>query len=256
MTETNVLLRQLLPGNAVGLGRLVLNPRFPEQDFFQADGAIMDSSDVLTQELHDFKHTFEGNKDVGFKSYLSKILSASRDKRTGSKISLSTATCTTQYLQNSESYLDRLCDLSTCQFWLERAIRRSQNVYLVTGIKTIVEASLRDETTSGATIQASVEAPLTMVAAAAGVPLPIDGLLDQIFAVQYRKLCFGWFSRKKIDDARLEEGNKWRMYIGGRGEEEQAEQDVSVGLDDDLGELDHSTGNSGIGYICNEKYIY
>ncbi|KAB2569981.1 hypothetical protein DBV05_g11365 [Lasiodiplodia theobromae] len=281
MAGTNILLSHLLPGNAVELGRLVLSVHYPEQDFYQSppDSTALDPTNILTQHLHDFQQTLEQTASTGFKAYLSTLLSGGRSTSTGTKISLATASCTTRQLLNSSAHLDRLCATRPARFWLERALRRAQDVFLVTGIKTVVDAAVTDEASRGAELQGKVQAPLSMAAAGAGVPLPIDGMLDvgveasrarteansasftapgeQIFAVQYRKLRFARFKRKEVDDARLEEGNRWKMYLGGRGEEEdEDEQIVGVEVGEELEESDLGRAQYEDVEVGGEKFMY
>lgn len=251
---TNLLLKHLLPGKAVELGRLVLSPEYPEQDYFQPTEPSVGPQDILTQSLDHFEQTLGQANESGLKAYISKLLSGGHKAQSKSKMHIVSATCTTRQLQNSGLYLDQLCASRPGQFWLERAIRRDQDVFLVTGIKTVLDASIQDETCGGSDLDAKVRAPISDAATAGGVPIPIDGMLDvgveaewattqasntsftapgeQIFAVQYRKLRFARFSSCKVEDARLEKGDAWRMYLGGRGEEEDAEQVVSVAADD------------------------
>jgi hypothetical protein len=253
MPATNIVLNHLLPSHAVELGRLVSNMQSPEQDFFQSTEITLSPSDISVQQLRDFEQLIEESKSFDFSNNLSTIFSAGRGTHRTSKVSIASAVFTTRQLQNSSSHLEKLCASRPARFWLERAIRRSQNVYLVTSIQTVVDARVQDEASRGTSFQVKAEAPLTLAAAGAGFPLPVDGMLDvggqaghakthangvtftapdeQVFAVQYRKLRINRFSSRKVDGARLEQGNRWKMYIGGKGNDEEIEEDISIELE-------------------------
>ncbi|KAK7532166.1 uncharacterized protein J3D65DRAFT_670793 [Phyllosticta citribraziliensis] len=278
MAGATILLSHLLPAEAVELGRLVIHLEYPEQEFFQSEDASLSPAGILTQRLDNFQQTLEQSTHSGVESYLSNLLSGARNKQRASRINLSSAACITRQLQNSSQYLERLCATRLGQFWLERAIRTSQDVFLVTGIKTVFDASVENEASHSSGLEAKVQAPLTMAATATGVPVPIDGMLDigaranrskmqsnstsftapgeQIFAVQYRKLRFARFSTRKVENARLEGGNRWKMYLGGRGDEdEDSEEIVSVevdaGLEDGFDSTLYESGTFG-----GESFIY
>jgi hypothetical protein len=83
------------------------------------------------------------------------------------------------------------------------------------------------------------------------VPIPLDSGLDisgsvslakesneevgytaigeQVFAVQYRKIHFSWFTTQKVDKAYLEKGNRWKSYLTVRAG--QADGDANDGVD-------------------------
>jgi len=109
-------------------------------------------------------------------------------------------------------------------------------------------------------LEGSVTVPAAVVAAAAGapIPIPLDFGLDvgasvslattagekmaftapgeQVFAVQYRKIRFAWFSSRYVDKAYLEEGNRWKIYIMTRGESEEGVNDgIDMEVDEPVG---------------------
>lgn len=49
---------------------------------------------------------------------------------------------------------------------------------------------------------------------------------EQIYAVQYRKLKFKWFSSRSIESSFLEPNNRWKICSEVRGDEEEGEDDV------------------------------
>ena len=123
---------------------------------------------------------------------------------------------------------------------------------MVVGIQTLLDAELyeRDIKERGRGID--VLAPVgAAVSGAVGVYLPGAEILDvgggrprqserkthanffapgeQVYAVQYRKIEFSWFFSKKLETARLEKGNRWKVYwlrSAAVDDDEHGEEDV------------------------------
>ena len=49
---------------------------------------------------------------------------------------------------------------------------------------------------------------------------------EQVYAVQYRKVQFQWFSSRTVDNAELEKGCRWKVYTNYRSVSEDTENDV------------------------------
>jgi hypothetical protein len=95
--------------------------------------------------------------------------------------------------------------------------------------------------------------PAAVITSAAGVPAPIPlvsgldisssislvkssnegvgytAIGEQVFAVQYRKIHFSWFTTQKVDKAYLEKGNRWISYLAVRAG--QPEGNANDGVD-------------------------
>ncbi|KAK8200564.1 uncharacterized protein BKA78DRAFT_25865 [Phyllosticta capitalensis] len=258
MSEPLLLLNVLLPITEIQLGRLVINTHWPNQDFFQADeGLALD--DVQTQRLENFSYSVESKDSSKFNGMLSSLLSGARDSGDGSSISLSSSVCITRQLQNSGQLFERICASRKTRAWLESAIRRRKSVYLVTAFKTVADAEISKGKSRTSSLEGQVKLPATLAATANGIPLP-DGILDvgagasttkerseqssflakgeQVFAVQYRKVRISWFKRRQVDDAYLEPGNRWKMYLGGRGDDDEEDSIVEAELAGGISEGD------------------
>jgi hypothetical protein len=62
---------------------------------------------------------------------------------------------------------------------------------------------------------------------------------DGMYAVQYRKLRFKWYSSRNLEKATLEKDNRWKLSPEARGDDDGDEDDVvEVLLDDGLGTKD------------------
>ncbi|KAK4085605.1 uncharacterized protein Triagg1_595 [Trichoderma aggressivum f. europaeum] len=245
MPTPSVLLETLLPVNAVRLGRLVLDVRNPEQDFFEPDEST--TKVVIAQQLDNFSYSSKQGASSGLHLILSTLISGQRSSENCSKIDLSSSICITRRLENSGQFFGQLCEDSKTRYWLERALRKRQDVYLVTGTRTVADAKIGITESKSRSSEGKAQVPASLAAGAVGIPFP-DGVLDigteikrsvdgsdqtdfvapgeQIFAVQYRKVRVSWFSNKDVDRASLESGNRWKVYLGARGEGDEAAEKV------------------------------
>lgn len=278
MSKPLVLLDSLLPTDAVELGRLVVDIRFPNQDFFQSKEVPVTSEDITTQQLNEFTYSLERTETSGFHILLSTLLSGNRGSENSSDFDVSSSICTTRQLQDSDRFFEKICALRTTRAWLERIIRRRKDAYLITGIKTIIDAQVGTGKKTGTSYEGDVQVPTSLAATAAGIPLPIpDGLLDvgtgakrsagisektsfvvpgeQVFAVQFRKLRVSWFSGRDVDNTYLESGNRWKVYLGGRGEEKDFEKVVDIEVGEYLQEQDLPR-NWKITHVDGEIYLH
>ncbi|KAL7917665.1 hypothetical protein ACQKWADRAFT_306196 [Trichoderma austrokoningii] len=270
-----VLLDTLLPIEAVRLGRLVLDIRCPHQDYFEPEEAPL-PEEILTQRLSDFSYSSKQGKSSSMNVILSTLVSGTRGTENSSRIDLSSSACVTHQLQNSTQFFQKICALRGTRAWLERAIRRRKGVFLITGIKTVADAHLDTAETESRSLGGDLQAPASLAATAMGLPLPggtlevgaggkrsADGLRktgfvvpgEQVFAVQYRKARVSWLSSRSVENARLEAGNQWKVYVGGRGEEDEDEKTVQVELDDSIQDEDRPTAFNVID-IDGERYLH
>jgi len=236
---TNLLLNHLLSKDAIELGRFVVNPKYPEQESKQPATV----PDGLKQTLTNFAASVEGGTATSFKFILLKLRSLFKIASDHSS-SLDTQTFINHQLKNSDTFFRLACKETEVRNFLEsQARRRFGHVFLVCGFKTITDGHVENSRDQHSTVSGEATMSAQVASTIAGVPLPIPPELDvdlvtvegersnqrreavkydapgeQIFAVQYRKVNFSWFSTGKVDGAYLESGNRWRLY-GARGDD-------------------------------------
>lgn len=288
MSSTTFILDNLLPKDAVKLGRLVLSIKYPEQDFCDPDpegnGVTTGAPTTSSTIVETFTHLVSQSRDTSFHAVLTSLISGTAGRRANTQVEVSAPTCVTHTLTHSSQFFERACEAPRVRRWLERALRRRQLVFLVTGIKTVTDANVGVELTKGKEAGGEVRVPVD-VAAAGGVPgvLAAGGVMDvgaggsasrqatektgfdapgeQIFAVQYRKVKFRLFQSRRVENGFLEEGARWQMYVGARGEaedvasEEEEEDVVDATLSDTMSESDLDEGVSIMCTIGKEQYI-
>ncbi|KAI1422756.1 hypothetical protein F5Y12DRAFT_600296 [Xylaria sp. FL1777] len=275
MPMASFILDYLLPAGAVSLGRLVLDVQFPDEDFFEAREEFA-AKGVLTQRVEDFSYSTSRASTSRLHVILSDLMSGGHGSANNSKIDLSSSLCVTRQLQNSGLFFQQLCEDGETRYWLERALKRREDVFLVTGIKTVVDAQIGIAESKAKSSEAKVQVPTSLMANAAGIPLP-SGILDagadvyrcvdiseqarfvapgeQIFAVQYRKLQVSWFATRNVDSASLKRKNRWKVYLGGRGEDDETEKVVDIQVGDYI-EDDDLEDDSEVVDVNGEIYLH
>jgi hypothetical protein len=131
-----------------------------------------------------------------------------------------------------------------------------RSVYLVCGYKSLTDAHVRQSLSREKDADFSVSVPVPVGPIPLSIGLDVEVGMgfsraghedyeftapgEQVFAVQYRKLRFAWFSGRDVDTAYLEDGNRWKLYIDSRGSgtEEEAEEVLDVEVDELFGPRD------------------
>lgn len=279
MPDTNVILDHLLPADAVQLGNLITSVKYPEHDFCPADQHPANAEITSTQVL-DFTYSAEKLKDTGFHAALTILLSGSQNRKEENRINISSTTCVTRQLCDSSAFFETLCQSRRARAWLERAIRKRQTVYFVTGVKTVTDAKVGSEKTKGGDVSADVTLPIALIASSgAGVPLSFDGGAlnagtgvtssrstsevtsftapgEKIFAIQCRKIRFSFLSSRDADNAALADGAQWSIFLGERGKSEVDEETVNAALSESVQKEDLRGGKYETLSVDGEVFIY
>lgn len=241
------------------------------------------ATNASTTSVENFTHLVSQSRDTSLHAVLTSLVSGTAGRRANAHVEVSAPTCMTHTLTHSSQFFERACEAPRVRRWLERALRRRQSVFLVTGIKTVTDANVAVELTKGKEAGGEVRVPVD-VAATGGVPAVLaGGVMDvgaggsasrqatektgfdapgeQTFAVQYRKVKFRLFQSRRVENGFLEEGARWQMYVGARGEAEEVssegeEEDIlDATLSDTMSESDLDEGVSIICTIGKEQYI-
>ena len=271
--NTSLIPNRLLARDAVDLGRLVLDLNSPEQDYFDPKFPIDPEAIIVRQQLN-FSEILQHTCGSKLHGFLTTILTMSFSKQDEKHLSIYSLRNTTYQLKNSSNVFERICEIDLAKKWIEKAIGRGWSVYMVVGIQTLLDAELseRDVKANERAIDATL--PISsVVGASAGIPMPLTNFLgagggaswsenggtlanfiadgEQVYAVQYRKINFLWYSSKKLDNATLEKGNRWKVYwlrSGGDEDEVDDEDDEDVVEAEVKGSLSTSDLTLGASY--------
>lgn len=265
MSSTSLLLDRPIPRDHIELGRLVLDPKYPNQDFCQPPLP----SDVTTQNFENFQGTLNHSRNTRLEVKLLSLLTLAHSAPgKSSTTSITSRLCVICQLRDPNAYFSGACSEENVRRWLEEGSRGLYNsVYLVCGFKTLTDAEVAVSRSDGASVDLTAGIPASLVAAASGLPLPIlaDPGLDvsvgvssanesskttgytatgeNVYAVRYRKIKFSVFSSRKVEKAYLERGNRWKSYVGARtgaGVDDGVDVGVSgpISLPDLMGEYE------------------
>lgn len=237
MKSRFLLQNSLLPLNSVQLGRLVLNAKNPQQDFLDPlSGQLQSESIIRPQE--NFEDILTLSRSSRLRSRITALLAISYENRDVKSASLTATKATTYQLLNSGAWFENACAIPETRQWLKRAIDRSSPIYLVVGYHTLTNARATERVTSRGTTDGGARISGSSVFGAT-TPATLSYLLtskvdrnrrinyshsrsfdapgEQIYAIQYRKVEFKWYSSRRIDNTSLEQDNRWKVYWA-RGE--------------------------------------
>jgi hypothetical protein len=256
MISSLILGQGFLPLESVRLGRLILNLSDPQNDYF--DPPIEHPLDIISRSHAQYSERYQQAAQNSFGSTLTRLLSASRTKRSKSASRVLTKEVKTYQLGNSGSVFREGIKVAETRKWVEEQIEQGADIYMIVGYHSILDAEVFEDVADMKARSAQLALPTDVaVAAATGgamVTLPISKIVgdigvanqqqagersrrhfvatgEQICAVQYRKLKMKWFSRKDLDGAVLKQENIWKLYLSNRGDEE-ADDVLEVDLDD------------------------
>ncbi|KAI0410840.1 hypothetical protein F5X98DRAFT_368529 [Xylaria grammica] len=220
--------RFLLPYNSVHVGRFVTQIDQPQHEFHDPPPPHRPRS--LVSNLDDITRTYQTND----------------------RIQISTKGMKAYTLENSGDWFENVIKSPTTRNWIERAINRGEDLFMIVGFYTVIDANISIESITSNGINGAVQAPVGLSLAAVGVVLPLETPLDsgieiqqeemdsgatqyvvpgeQVCAVQYRKLCHKWLSSKRVDNARLSRVHYWHCTERSRDEEDGVEDIIEVEL--------------------------
>lgn len=253
MPPTLLVLNGFLPLNAIRLGRFVLDVKIPQLDFLDPSGV---EPPYTSRAMGKVEELFSNSAGSSIQSNLTQLISGSRNKENQEKISLSgTQSCFYQ-LMNSRAWFAKACTSAETRKWLEEALKDDCKVYLVIAYCTIVDARLEGKSLGNTSLRSSMQLPdISSSLALGGMPMPLIGDSkiavstskeasaeregkgefpgECVCAAQFRKVEFKWYRRKEVESSFLEKGNRWIVYSGTRGEDDDEDEDI---LEAELGE--------------------
>ena len=187
-------------------------------------------------------------------------MSSSFSKRTGTKSRLSAERVQTYALDNSGSWFESATKLQETRQWLESAIDQGDDVFLVVGYHTVVDARIAVSSSKAQARGGALELPVGLSLAAAGVVAPLGDSInpeiglrreegsgiseqfiapgEQVCALQYRRVRYRFLSSKKIENASLAKSPRWAVLDRCRDETEGEDDIIEVETEDSLEDVD------------------
>ncbi|KAL8313005.1 hypothetical protein RB593_007298 [Gaeumannomyces tritici] len=271
---STLLLNQLIPRESVELGRLVVDPKYPDHDFCQP--SLTGTSDAPPQQTwppntEDFSVILNRTRGTRLELRLLSLLSIVPSVTPGSASStvLTAPVCAVHQLRDAMTYFSAACREQPVREWLESRPRRPfGNIFLLCGLRTVTNARVQQTRHSQIDVAASVSVP---AASLPGFDVTVGGGLsiaceskkkvgytavgEQVFAVQYRKVNLSMLSTAtKVEKAYLGRKVRFIPYIslrGGQVDERVIEAEVAEALtQDDLMGIYESF------YLDGEQILY
>lgn len=242
MPITSVFQPSLLPLSAVSLGRLIRNTKSPHQDYVDPTLPTLPETDRNPQD--NYRELLTSTRTIKLRGRLMQLLGASRGSHKHSELDLNATSAYTYSLHNSTPFFKAACGTQAVRAWLQDTIENGYDAYLVVGYHTVVDAQV-----GGGQGQVTVDTQGASIGIAEMTGLPeVKGLDvgvtvdcgvarvstrsfvapgEQVYAVQYRKVAFKWYSwSKKVESGMLTD-EMWRVYAG-RGEAEDTAEDDTM----------------------------
>jgi hypothetical protein len=246
----------LLPFESVRLGRFVKSIDEPLEGYHKPASAKAPTS--IMNEFNYTEHNQQGSS-ASFGSSLTALFSTAFSKRSGSEVRVEPRCCKAYALDNSDAWFDEAISREETKKWIERAAIRGSKIYMVVGIYTLTDTRFSRIYTGEQETQGQGTAPISLSLAAAGIVVPLAGLIDpsvqgtysssasndtrifapreQICTVKYRKLKHKWLSSRVGENSKLSKTRQWSCIDGGRrdayeDEDEDEEDMIEVDFED------------------------
>lgn len=240
MPRTSLLARLLLPSESVRLGRYVLNPLEPHEDFL--DPECSPNARPMKLSMTEYTAVQGQSKDSELGASIGALLDSSNLHSKFRMRATETATSEIHVLPNSRIWFKATLEHEPNREWLEEAVESGAKVYLIVGYQMVLDAQISDQVGRHQRNNNSAQVPVVEAATAAlgGVSISGDminpgfranfGTTDsfgstftapgiQVCAVQYRMVKFKWWSSCNVDRATLEKGSRWLVHGQLRGQE-------------------------------------
>lgn len=244
MAAKLLLQNHLLPLDAVALGRFVVDMKNPQRRYHDAFGAEHLSSTVQVEK--DVRELSEHVKNTQVGVALTQLLTLFQSRKKAQGVHVQSTMARTYILNHWDSSFRSACALDDTRRWIEEAIEDGKDIYFIVGYRTFLNASVNVAAEAKKGLGYTIQAPVSSVVEANLYGIRLGGVLDPsvtqeneteeksahdftvsgeaVYAVQYCKMAFKWFSSRKVETGLLGD-NKWRVYVGIRGEEEEDAED-------------------------------
>lgn len=244
------------------MGRLVTTVKAPQSLYYPLGKCRFLKGDIYSVPSRDFHALNKKSKNSKLEAVLTSVASALFHSTDDLETKITNTICITYYLDNADGKFTKMCQDKGARTWFENAYKKRKHVYMVTAIQTLTEASMELTGSNTAEAKGSGTLPASKLAgnpnpARLGDPKVLaehrterhreTGFVaegEQIYAIQYRRVKFGFLSSRNMDEAYLEEGNKWRIMWKTMGAKKEANDVMEVTLGDADEPLEETGGVS------------
>ncbi|KGQ09543.1 hypothetical protein BBAD15_g5118 [Beauveria bassiana D1-5] len=219
----------MFPRDGVQLGRLVTNVKLPHSSYYPQGKQSFLKGDIYSVVNRNFHHLRSNSRGTVLEAVFTRLASLLFRNTSDLEAKITNTICVTYYLDSPDGKFASMCKSKAARAWFEDAYRKRKVVYMVTGIQTLTDANMELSGTATGKEAASLTVPVSGVSDKIATVDVIDPRLsaerhterhretgfvaegEQIYAIQYRKIKFNLFSAQNMDEAYLEEGNRWEV---------------------------------------------
>ncbi|KFZ22972.1 hypothetical protein V502_02551 [Pseudogymnoascus sp. VKM F-4520 (FW-2644)] len=190
----SVLLPQFfLPLSAVNLGRFVTNVDEPHRDFH--DPVCDPNYDITEKVQAKYDSVHRSANHSSFASELTSFLCSSFSKRSKTSIRITANQVKTYYLNNTGQWFRDAVQSEQTRKWIERTIDEGDEIYVVVGYHTVLDARIVEQSGEQRTSGGSLTIPVSTALPSAGVAVLFGGLTDPSLAgsrgrIEDEQRCF------------------------------------------------------------------
>ena len=212
--------------DTIPLGRLVPSIYSLKQDYCDPDPAIPANS-IQATPVSNIQAVLEHNKSRNFRISLLRFLRSSTKDSVDEELQLEGVSSKSYVLSHPIEEWGRICSRPKIREWLNTMIHAGSKVYMVVGIQTVVDATIRvknsKRTASGLSavvaneISAHVETVLgNNTTGSSNTQVSYHTVGERIYAVCLRKIHFRWYSPKAVGTIKPGD-NIWQVPCKTRG---------------------------------------
>ncbi|KAK4076965.1 uncharacterized protein Triagg1_3932 [Trichoderma aggressivum f. europaeum] len=225
-----------LPLDTVGLGDLINDRKDPRKSFFDHTTLpTKPNPSVSLSDIQNFSDMVKSTQAVDLEASLTRFASAFLRTKAKSFDELKSCLVKEYTLSNTDSWYDTIIKEDGARQWIERAKMRGKDIYLITGFRTLLDATLKSSNGTGRYGGATAHVPVGALTGNSDDGFDVKGKVEvnstkshitsmlvpgeKVFAMQYLKSKFRPFSSDKVDSSYLAPHNGWIEMLIVRSEE-------------------------------------
>ena len=236
---------RLLPIQSVSLARFITDVKSPQRDFH--DPFPDTEVDSTTQTQHGIFELATQSQSNAIGGQFTELLNIYKGKSNTRNTQVNAVASVAYELIQWNLRFKEACQLPTTRKWIEGAIEEGSSIYFIVGYRTFIDPSAVEQTGKATSTGTEASLPVSIIAEANLPLVSLGGVLDpgisntkhemravarkfhsdgeMVYAVQYCKINFKWYSSKNIEKSALGP-TKWKIHWGVRTMEELDEEDI------------------------------
>jgi len=254
MSSNGYLAQIFVSVDAVKIGRLIVNPIEPHEDYL--DPVCTYTPEIIRLPSSHYVARKGDTEELNPGLQLGKVIQFSKLRRRFDITTTATELSVICQLANSRMWFKSLLQDDGNRRWLEEVVESGEEVYLITGLHVMADAAVMDQHVMDSSFTLAFQVPVVEAVTAAVGGLPISGDLVnpgvnmskgkghsttrsfiapgvQVAGVQYRKVRFKWYSSRDLDRSKLQKGSLWLVHGRLRGHDSAVNDVMEVDLSGD-----------------------